>query len=335
MLFKKHKLNMEIVMSKERMHNIPVVLGISLLFASSAVLGDSLQDVLEISPVKKLNDSMIYQDGDKTNIRSVLEHLATAVHIDEESGIDVILYDYQSQENIGRLVWSHDAKQGTIDLQYMDISDKVPMLISDYDNLSQEEKQNTLKQGLLEAGYAWLSNKILKQSEFAGIPSKRDYAAQDVSILRYNTVGVFDWVNPRHLENYFKPADNVTRQAAGWAYDPDRSSESIWVHFYGRHQEDESYRYLGALLANSARPDVNRAYGITGNHGWSVQIPESWDADGHDDESGSCVTGPPPVGVGGSVTCRSEFRAIAIDVTGGKSSYLRNTPYDISTYTAW
>ena len=62
----------------------------------------------------------------------------------------------------------------------------------------------------------------------------------------------------------------------GWAYDPDASNQSIDVQvcvytdihcskLYGNIQE--------VIQANQPRPDVNEAKGITGNHGFSANIP--------------------------------------------------------------
>ena len=56
----------------------------------------------------------------------------------------------------------------------------------------------------------------------------------------------------------------------GWAFDPDASGNSIQVHIY----IDGNF-YTGAT-ANQYRGDVNAAYGIGGNHGFSVAIPDQF-----------------------------------------------------------
>lgn len=57
----------------------------------------------------------------------------------------------------------------------------------------------------------------------------------------------------------------------GWAFDPSDSSQSIQVHV----QVDGVVRTSPVnlyLVANQPRPDVNAAYGIGGNHGFSADI---------------------------------------------------------------
>jgi hypothetical protein len=55
----------------------------------------------------------------------------------------------------------------------------------------------------------------------------------------------------------------------GWAFDPDAPATSILVHLY------DGGTYVGQFTANTSRPDVNNAYGITGNHGFSIPTPSS------------------------------------------------------------
>jgi YD repeat-containing protein len=60
--------------------------------------------------------------------------------------------------------------------------------------------------------------------------------------------------------------------AAGWVFDPDASAQSIDAHFY-IDGPSGSGQWAGGVTANVARPDVNQAYGVTGNHGFSFSIP--------------------------------------------------------------
>jgi len=53
--------------------------------------------------------------------------------------------------------------------------------------------------------------------------------------------------------------------AAGWAYDPSQASTSTQVHIYVNYQ-------LQRGLANQSRADVNSAFGISGQHGYSIPI---------------------------------------------------------------
>lgn len=54
----------------------------------------------------------------------------------------------------------------------------------------------------------------------------------------------------------------------GWAFDPD-TANSIGVHVY------EGSTFLMAGTAGVPRADVNQAYGITGNHGFSLIVPNT------------------------------------------------------------
>lgn len=62
---------------------------------------------------------------------------------------------------------------------------------------------------------------------------------------------------------------------SGWAYDPDVPSQSIDVHFYVNGPTG-SGTFAGAVNANISRPDVNAAYSITGNHGYSFSVPSQF-----------------------------------------------------------
>ncbi len=53
----------------------------------------------------------------------------------------------------------------------------------------------------------------------------------------------------------------------GWAYDPDAPSASIDVHLY------IDGAIVAGIRADRARPDVNQAFGISRNHGFSLTLP--------------------------------------------------------------
>ena len=55
----------------------------------------------------------------------------------------------------------------------------------------------------------------------------------------------------------------------GWAYDPDQTTTSIRVLVY------QDNKALTVMTANVARPDVNAARHITGNHGFSLSLAAS------------------------------------------------------------
>jgi hypothetical protein len=67
--------------------------------------------------------------------------------------------------------------------------------------------------------------------------------------------------------------DVITTSASnigGWAFDPDTSSTSITVRFEIDGQS------AGSMTTNVYRPDVNSAFGITGNHGFNWTIPSQY-----------------------------------------------------------
>lgn len=72
--------------------------------------------------------------------------------------------------------------------------------------------------------------------------------------------------------------DNVSAGgfASGWAFDNLNTSASIQVAIYadGNGQQGaESGTLVWEGLANQSRPDVDMLYGITGDHGFGVQLP--------------------------------------------------------------
>lgn len=66
-----------------------------------------------------------------------------------------------------------------------------------------------------------------------------------------------------------------TVTVSGWAFDPDISSQSINVHIYVGGWAGQSGAESFSILANQASPDVNKAYGITGNHRFSATLKTS------------------------------------------------------------
>lgn len=72
---------------------------------------------------------------------------------------------------------------------------------------------------------------------------------------------------------YLDGADcsNIT----GWAYDPDVPSTPITVHLY-RGGSFGSGTFVGAYTTDTYRSDVNAAYNITGNHGYTIPVDSSF-----------------------------------------------------------
>ena len=60
----------------------------------------------------------------------------------------------------------------------------------------------------------------------------------------------------------------------GWAYDPDASAQSIEVFMYIYTDADctNQYGYMTEFTAGVPRADVNKAKGITGDHGFNIDI---------------------------------------------------------------
>ncbi len=61
----------------------------------------------------------------------------------------------------------------------------------------------------------------------------------------------------------------------GWAYDPDTASSLISVHIYKDGPAGTPGAFLLATETTGSRPDVNAAFGITGNHGFTITTPSS------------------------------------------------------------
>lgn len=69
----------------------------------------------------------------------------------------------------------------------------------------------------------------------------------------------------------FDGIDGNNLTLTGWSYDPDDPHNSNDVHIYIGGPAGTGTGY--AITANGSRPDVNNAFGISGNHGFSFQIP--------------------------------------------------------------
>jgi hypothetical protein len=69
--------------------------------------------------------------------------------------------------------------------------------------------------------------------------------------------------------------DSVGSTVQGWAYDRDWSSGSITLHYYFDGPSG-SGAFGGSVTTNVYRGDVNSAFGITGNHGFSISIPSAY-----------------------------------------------------------
>lgn len=61
---------------------------------------------------------------------------------------------------------------------------------------------------------------------------------------------------------------------AGWAYDLDNTSQSVAIHIYADGPAG-SGSFVTSIVAAGSRPDVEKAFGITGDHGYTTFTPNS------------------------------------------------------------
>lgn len=74
---------------------------------------------------------------------------------------------------------------------------------------------------------------------------------------------------------YLDPVIQSTRKFPGWALDSNSPNTSIRVHFYIDGPAG-SGTFVGEIIANIPRPDVNSQTGLPGNHGFEFAIPSSY-----------------------------------------------------------
>ena len=79
----------------------------------------------------------------------------------------------------------------------------------------------------------------------------------------HDPVGCFDIVSSDSSQKLF---------VRGWAFDPDNPSASIDVHVYIGGEAGTADVETYAVKADGVRDDVNKAYGITGKHGFSTTL---------------------------------------------------------------
>ncbi len=68
---------------------------------------------------------------------------------------------------------------------------------------------------------------------------------------------------------------SATPTLNGWAYDPDTSAQSITVLFYVDGPSGIG-QFVASTTAAASRPDVDAAFGITGNHGFVWPMPAQY-----------------------------------------------------------
>lgn len=64
---------------------------------------------------------------------------------------------------------------------------------------------------------------------------------------------------------------------SGWAFDRDRSSDSIAVHIYlNAPAGTPGAVFVGEFMTSVNRSDVNATFGISGNHGFEIPVPAAY-----------------------------------------------------------
>ncbi|MEJ2612625.1 MAG: hypothetical protein P8179_21840 [Candidatus Thiodiazotropha sp.] len=304
-----------------------ILFGTPLLFLANSATGGDLAGTETSAPTKSIFHSPAKTKAPEKVQQPDLDTLAVTATLDTENQFAAVLYDYQSQETLAHLDWDKSASAATIVFEQGDRKDSVELQVPGIAAMSPGERYSVLLQGLREAGFAWLSKYPTEKTQLAG--STTIQSAVTTAASGNKPIGYFDWVSPKeHYYDFLQPHSNITRYAAGWAYDPDKPSQSVWVHFYGK-TTGPAYTYVGAVYANRSRPDVNRAKGITGNHGWYTVVPEAWDADGYKDTAGSCSGFTQLYYL--VVECYTTFDAFAIDLTGDGHRRLVKAPYTIKS----
>lgn len=254
---------------------------------------------------------------------------ATEATSDTDEKFEAILFDQQSQITYGKLYWDKKTSTGTIKFEYGNNTDEIQLNISDINEIEPSQRYSVLLDGLFEAGIAQFNMPNDDAS------TRRDHAKEILSLpitpRALNTIGAFTLINPAHRTTGLLNMDlNIVRLATGWGYDPDRPSESTWIHFYGRRGSEQKLEYIGPVFANESSPEVNRTFGISGSHGWSAVVPEGWDIDNNGDLEYECKPENLPIW-GIYYRCQVEFYGYVIDRTGDGNSRFINSPYTIST----
>ena len=90
-------------------------------------------------------------------------------------------------------------------------------------------------------------------------------ASKSVAISSSSTTYTTKYIPTGCIDNCYSNASKTVR-VTGWAFDKDASSESIQIKVY------IGSTCIGTLTADETREDVNKAYSITGKHGFSGNL---------------------------------------------------------------
>jgi hypothetical protein len=311
-------------------------LGIPLLLTTLVAKGEpEISTTTAEAPIKSFE-----APNEKTNDSPFdlidTSRFATQTIVDTEQAFEAILFDYQSQENFGHLYWNQNKAEGKIEFDYGGIKEQIDLQIADLETMTSSERYQALLQGLIETGTVWISQ-YTTDSPLKAPKSSVQADTTSVTPMFMNTHGYFDGVRPKQVITTGAGPTNLNRRAWGWTYDPDRPLQSIWVHIYGAPvlscsnsigcsmgeltKFRNKYTYLGAVLANVNRPDVNRA-GIPGRHGWIYKIPEAWDADAFYDSKYNCIRKRGGIKNRPHIRCEISLKAYGIDISGDNNTRL-------------
>jgi hypothetical protein len=202
------------------------------------------------------------------------QNLATEAIVDTDDRFEAILFDFQSQETLATLVWDHAQGSGIITFEVDGTHDTISLDISDIENIPASERYTILLQGLHEAGIAWLNYQDGSQN------SKSNVQGQPLNVqVNQVTDGIIDTISQNSVSINYSNNDDVTPYAEGWAYNPNDSGKSIWVHLYAKSDSQTKYQYVGAVYANQESADSNKAMNISGHHGFKINVPTQQDTD--------------------------------------------------------
>ncbi len=315
---------------KTRKHTLSII-SLLLVVATTAQ-----SDTGNPSPTKSFTSSLItndvpaYQDID-------IARLTAQATLDNDNKFEAILFDHQSQVTLGHLYWNQDEGTGQITLEYNHEKTEIDIQIADLSAMTSFERYDALLSGLQEIGRSWLMQ--LLPDTISKSPDTLQRSSTGVgSATSDQPTGFFDIVSPQFVMSVGSPEKNFNRVAGGWSYDPNKPSISNWVHIYASYPGKNGISittHIASVYANKSRPDVNRVLGISGNHGWSLVIPESWDADGLKDNQKIC--GPVLETSDGksSVKCATSYFAYGLDITRSTRTQLHNSPKAVSFSTTY
>lgn len=121
--------------------------------------------------------------------------------------------------------------------------------------------------------------------------------------------------------------NSANLQVTGWALDPTRPAASIPVHIYVQSPNGTNPGY--AFTANQARPDVTRALGTVGNHGFQASVALSqagtyrvcaYAIPAAPVSAGNTLLGCRSIAVGRTPATMGSLDSVSLQTAGGQTS---------------